>query len=227
MDREQTKLTQKMTVYGIVQGVGFRPLVFRLAQKHAVCGTVQNIGGMVEIIVSATEEKIMDFLTELQTIKSGGCEILKIELQTIENRSFDDFKIIESNTHGEVSIIPPDLSVCETCSRELNDSSDRRFQNAFISCMSCGPRYSILEDLPYDRENTTMQDFQMCHACRAEYTTPSDRRFHAQTISCNDCGPYLLMDGYENKEAFDQAVQVLKSGGIVQRLRTLSFDGRI
>ena len=222
MDNGKSKfITEKIKVYGIVQGVGFRPLVYRIAKKHKICGTVRNVGGFVEIIAQGTESTLSDFIGELKDCNnSGGCEIIKLETEVIQvnvkediqevvqdktqeniqkkvqvniqEDIFTDFTIIGSEISEETSIIPPDLPVCSNCVEELYEGSDRRFQNPFISCMSCGPRYTIIEELPYDRQNTTMIDFMMCDSCRAEYIAPDSRRFHAQTISCNDCGPYLI-----------------------------------
>jgi hydrogenase maturation protein HypF len=240
-------ITKKIKAYGIVQGVGFRPLVYRIAKKYKVTGTVRNVGGYVEILAQAEGEAVERFLQELKQGNLGGAEIVKLESEEIKDRVYDDFIIIRSKESEEVSIIPPDLPVCPDCQRELYGPEDRRYQNPFISCMSCGPRYTIIEELPYDRHHTTMKDFAMCPACEEEYTSPESRRFHAQTISCDDCGPYLIY--HENKaaqplehnpkktdpkcsrsrdeghlqeepdfieqEAFDEAVSVLQSGGIL------------
>ncbi|QAT42684.1 carbamoyltransferase HypF [Aminipila luticellarii] len=247
MDKTKCKvMTNKIIVSGIVQGVGFRPLTFRVAKKNNIKGTVQNIGGMVEIIAQSSDEDFENFLYDLQHAECEGCEIINIEITDITSEtteSFDQFKIIESTSNEVVSIIPPDLATCDTCLEELYKKDNRRYQNPFISCMSCGPRYTIMEVLPYDRDNTTMEDFPMCGECNAEYISPESRRFHAQTISCYDCGPYLIFKEYDrdrknvkrdklyrkkavqcdphkvniykNKIRFQRAVEVLKNGGIL------------
>ncbi len=222
MDKRKSKIiTKKITVLGIVQGVGFRPFVYNIAKKHGILGTVRNIGGLVEIVVQSSEEKYNDFLQDLKTAPPLGSEIVNIEIEDIKEREFEEFRIIESRDDEEISIIPPDLPVCESCERELFTDTDRRFLNPFISCMSCGARYTIIEELPYDRHNTTMRDFDMCPSCRKEYTSPKNRRFHAQTISCNDCGPYLIFNdstsGNEltEKDAFFAAASIIESGGII------------
>ena len=227
MDKEKYEvITKKVIVSGIVQGVGFRPLTFRVAKRHEIFGTVQNIGGMVEIITQSSEQVFNEFLDDLKTTECEGCEIINIEIEdfiTSELELYTEFKIIESISNDEISIIPPDLSTCENCTNELHTKSNRRFKNPFISCMSCGPRYTIIEKLPYDRNNTTMMDFDMCPSCREEYTSPLSRRFHAQTISCNDCGPYLILSEFKNNEydhliniqAFENAVNIINSGGII------------
>lgn len=200
------RLTKKITVYGIVQGVGFRPLVYHIAQKYNIRGTVRNVGGIVEIIAQGSAEDYESFFTELSAADQGGCEIVRIETEDIHDVEYSDFKIIGSGLKEQISIIPPDLPVCPDCQRELYTDHDRRAHNPFISCMSCGPRYTVIEELPYDRENTTMQDYDMCDACLEEYTSPESRRFHAQTISCNDCGPFLIYRGRKLQQELQEKV---------------------
>ncbi len=216
--------TKRISVYGIVQGVGFRPLVYRIARKYDIKGSVRNVGGYVEIIAQTSQTVLDKFLKELISNRQSGIEIIQLEMEGIDAGRYDDFIIIQSQAAKEVSVIPPDLPVCPECSRELYEQGNRRFQNPFISCMSCGPRYTIIDELPYDRENTTMQDFEMCDACREEYSSPESRRFHAQTISCNDCGPYLIYHdrtiGNAKQElldqaAFQKAAEVVLGGGIL------------
>lgn len=215
-------ITKRIRVYGIVQGVGFRPLVYHIAKRLRIKGTVRNLGGYVEIIAQSGEKVLDEFLAVLKENKEQRYEITGLESENFDCESFDDFTIIKSKEAKEVSVIPPDLPVCPDCMRELSDPRDRRYGNPFISCMSCGPRYTVMEDLPYDRDRTSMRDFEMCGACRMEYTSPDSRRFHAQTISCNDCGPYLIYrnnvgeSGKElvEKEAFEKTCQVIEAGGI-------------
>jgi hydrogenase maturation protein HypF len=213
--------TKKLFIWGIVQGVGFRPFVFRCAKKNNIAGTVRNIGGLVEIIAQATEQDFTTFLKDLQADGFGNWEIVKIKVEELKDGKYSDFEIINSGMIDETSIIPPDLCVCQKCQDELQNFSDRRFQNPFISCMSCGPRYSIIEQLPYDRHNTTMMDFEMCEECKQDYTDPESRRFHAQTISCNHCGPYLIFKSLDNesimKDDFSQVTAIPND--------TQAFDG--
>lgn len=201
MDNGQNKrITRKIKVYGIVQGVGFRPLVYRIAKKHSIKGFVRNVGGYVEIMTLGASEDFDQFLQDLKTNREGGSEIIKLEMEEHPQTEWKDFTIMDSDISDEVSIIPPDLPVCPECQRELYEESNRRFYNPFVSCMSCGPRYTIIEELPYDRHTTTMNDFDMCNSCAEEYSSPSSRRFHAQTISCNDCGPYIFYHEMENQK---------------------------
>ncbi|QIB69226.1 carbamoyltransferase HypF [Aminipila butyrica] len=217
MDTEAHKIrTKKVIVSGIVQGVGFRPLTFRVAKKNNIVGTVQNIGGMVEIVTQSSEENFQQFLYDLQTADCEGCEIIKIQISDIsaeDQQVYPDFKIIESTANREVSIIPPDLATCDRCLGELYEKGNRRFFNPFISCMSCGPRYTIMDVLPYDRDTTTMVDFPMCEGCNEEYVSPESRRFHAQTISCHDCGPYLILKEY-NKRSSQEEIQAKEWRGV-------------
>ena len=222
MDKEKFEIvTKKILVSGIVQGVGFRPLTFRLAQKHGIKGTVQNIGGMVEMIAQSARYDFECFIEELETARCDGCEIINMEIKDITGTAaeqFREFRIIQSSAAQKASIIPPDLAVCSKCREELYQGTDRRYLHPFISCMSCGPRYSIIDRLPYDRENTVMEDFGMCEECGKEYSSPLDRRFHAQTISCHDCGPFLIFkeDGeLTNQAGYERAVEIIKQGGIV------------
>lgn len=223
------RVTKKIKVYGIVQGVGFRPLVYRIAKRLGITGTVRNVGGYVEIVAQSAEDNITILLRELSSDK-GGSEIVKIELEDFVGNVSDDFVIVGSKESEEVAILPPDLPVCMDCQTELKLKADRRFSNPFISCISCGPRYTIIEDLPYDRHTTVMKDFAMCDSCHGEYVTPTDRRFHAQTISCNDCGPSLIYTDVRTlklqetvitgkplseQEAFEKAVSVIQAGGII------------
>lgn len=239
MDNGKNKIiTKKIKVYGIVQGVGFRPLVYHIAKKWNVKGYVRNVGGYVDIMVHAEKESVEGFFKELRDLQSTGVEIVKIEVDEIEleeikvqeieteinivkendieeneceeikdrQNQISDFVIITSGNSDEVAILPPDLPVCRVCMEELKDSSNRRYGNPFISCMSCGPRYTIMERVPYDRDTTTMVDFKMCTVCEQEYSSPDTRRFHAQTISCNDCGPYLIYQD-NNSKSNDNLVQ--------------------
>lgn len=215
MDQEQVIKTKKIRIFGMVQGVGFRPLVFRLAVKYGINGFVRNTGGIVEITAQAPERRISEFLLELKENGSEVYEIVNLEVQEIGSDEFREFQILDSGEDLEVSIIPPDLPVCRTCQKELETGSDRRYQNPFISCTACGPRYTILEALPYDRHTTSMSNFPMCKECTKEYTDIRSRRFHAQTISCNDCGPYLILNQLKDKAALEEAVTIIKNGGIL------------
>jgi hydrogenase maturation protein HypF len=215
-------MTVFLTVFGIVQGVGYRPFVAGLAKQAGVSGLVRNGGGIVEIYASGGEDSVREFIRLLRAGAPEGASVLKIDAKTVKDRVFDGFRIAESGEQPsagrETPLIPPDLPMCGKCSRELADPGNRRYRYPFISCASCGPRFSILDSLPYDRENTSMRDFPMCPSCTEEYRKGSRR--HAQTISCNDCGPQLLYKGSDGsscgkEEALRKGAALLNRGAVL------------
>ncbi|ASJ17129.1 carbamoyltransferase HypF [Thermococcus chitonophagus] len=183
----------RIHVQGIVQAVGFRPFVYRIAHAHNLRGYVRNLGDAgVEIVVEGKEKDIEAFLNDLYRKKPPLAKIEKVVRKEIPVQGFDRFYIEKSSTEkkGEGdSIIPPDIAICEDCLRELFDPNDKRFMYPFIVCTNCGPRFTIIEDLPYDRENTAMREFPMCDFCRSEYEDPLNRRYHAEPVACPTCGP--------------------------------------
>ena len=184
------KVTEKITLWGIVQGVGFRPFVAKIADRMSMTGEVMNKGGLVEIVVTDAPKRIDEFIRAIERDKPAPAEIVHIKREKLITREFTDFTILCSDEGGlEAAMIPADLAVCPECLREMYDKDNRRYMHPFISCMICGPRYTIIDRIPYDRDNTAMIDFPMCEQCEQEYTTLTDRRYHAQTISCHDCGP--------------------------------------
>ena len=187
-------VTKKIKIWGIVQGVGFRPFTARLADRLHMKGQIRNMGGLVEIYLTDTESRIEGFIEALKREKPAPAEIVHVAVTNCEKTDFDGFSIVESSAGDEeAAMIPADLAVCPDCLREMRDPKNRRYRHPFISCMICGPRYTITDRFPYDRDNTSMIDFPMCRECSGEYSDASERRFHAQTISCMDCGPYLMM----------------------------------
>ena len=198
------KVTEQIKLWGIVQGVGFRPFVAKIAQQMKMKGEVLNIGGLVEIVVTDSEKRIDEFISEIRRKKPVPAEIVHISRRKTEYRDFVGFTILHSDEgDDEAAMIPADLAICPDCLKEMRDPKNVRFEHPFISCMVCGPRYTIIDRIPYDRENTSMIDFPMCEMCEGEYTNIRDRRYHAQTISCHDCGPQMtfhLNKGYQNTE---------------------------
>ncbi len=192
-------------INGVVQGIGFRPFVYNLAVKHKLLGFVLNRGDAgVEIQIKGSREQINTFIYELQHNKPALARYEKFEsvldFEAIDVQNFDSFRIAKSTlTRGnEGSYIPPDLPICDKCMDEMG-FDPRRINYPFTSCVDCGPRYSVITSLPYDRPRTVMDEFPLCSKCLAEYTNPSDRRFHAQTTCCWDCGPqYQLLDNKGN-----------------------------
>jgi hydrogenase maturation protein HypF len=222
-DQQQTSKTlsaRQLLLSGHVQGVGFRPFIYRLARKHELAGWVRNRVGIVEIFVQGRPEKIDFFLREIFSNKPA---IAKPKLETdisADIADIDSFSILHSE--GQVAAnnsVPSDLFLCDDCLAELHDPGNRRYRYPFINCTQCGPRYTLIRSLPYDRDNTTMSDFQMCSACRAEYDDPEDRRFHAEPIACPECGPSLSLgkslDKNNKNKYIEYIVKVINDGKIV------------
>ena len=207
-------------IFGIVQGVGFRPFVKNLADAQKIFGTVANRGSYVEIFAQGSEEALKNFLDALQTKNPPRSAILKVDVNDLPDKNFSDFKIIDSVHEAGDIFVSPDISICEQCKEELFNPNDRRYLHPFINCTACGPRLTILKNMPYDRERTSMSDFPMCDACAEEYFNPASRRFDAQPICCNDCGceVYLIRNeelGIRNWDAIRHVRKILAGGGIV------------
>jgi hydrogenase maturation protein HypF len=217
-------LRAEIKVSGIVQGVGFRPLIYRTALKNSLVGYVRNRGdAVVEIVAEGNKVNIAQFLENLKAEKPPLAQIYNITVDyKAAEEGFSEFSIIRSSGEAKLSgsVIPPDVSICDECLRELRDPENRRFDYFFITCTDCGPRYTIIDRLPYDRPNTTMNEFPMCDVCAKEYSDPSNRRFHAQTVACPNCGPkvYLTSNSGEPIESEDpirEAGRLLQEGYIV------------
>ncbi len=208
----------RVSVEGAVQGVGFRPFVYRLARRLGITGLVWNTSGGVVIEAQGSEESLEAFLRCLSDEKPGPAVISSINTVAIPLLSGTGFVIAPSREGAPATLVTPDLVVCPECIREMMDPSDRRHRYPFINCTNCGPRFSILQALPYDRPNTTMRGFTMCPDCASEYENPLDRRFHAQPVACPVCGPKLrLLDpgGAElsrDDNALKDAVTELRQG---------------
>lgn len=211
----------RIHIRGIVQGVGFRPFVYGLAMRYKLLGWVRNTSAGVEIEVDGDPEDLQAFVQALQEETPMLAQIDSFKREDIPAGGFKNFVILASQPeHGAYQPISADVSLCEDCRRELFDPSDRRYRYPFINCTNCGPRFTIIGEIPYDRPNTTMAPFEMCPACRAEYENPLDRRYHAQPVACADCGPHiwLELDG-ENvaagEGALKKARRLLKEGHIL------------
>jgi hydrogenase maturation protein HypF len=213
-----------MTVSGVVQGVGFRPFVYRMAIINALTGYVRNLGDAgVEILLEGKEESIASFLCQLREQSPPSAKIYDITTTRINGRrQYLTFSICKSSheTRNSGSIVPPDVAICNKCLKELRDRHDPRYQYFFITCTDCGPRFTIIEKLPYDRENTTMRDFPLCDFCHKEYVDPLNRRFHAQTVACPACGPkaYLCTrtgEEINTKDPVREAGIFLSEGSII------------
>ena len=210
--------TSRFKIFGIVQGVGFRPFVSRTANALGITGDVCNKGSYVEVRAQGTKDALQDFRKKLEKEPPERAVILKILQDSMEKAPlFHDFQIIESAHESGDVFVSPDIAVCPKCQAELFDKSDRRYLHPFINCTSCGPRLTILDAMPYDRERTSMGAFPMCPACRYEYTHAETRRYDAQPVCCNDCGPHVYLLGGEERDhaAITRARHVLQAGGIV------------
>lgn len=210
--------TCKLKIFGIVQGVGFRPFVSRTANALGVTGDVCNKGSYVEVRAQGTKGALQNFRRKLETEPPERAVILKILQNSMEEAPwFRDFQIVESAHESGDVFVSPDIAICPKCQTELFDKTDRRYLHPFINCTSCGPRLTILDSMPYDRERTSMGAFPMCPACRYEYTHAETRRYDAQPVCCNDCGPHVYLLGGEERDhtAITRARHVLQEGGIV------------
>ncbi len=191
--------TKQILVEGIVQGVGFRPFVYRIATEASLNGYVRNLGNVVEIIVQGSHQNMGEFLFNLQNKLPPIAKINNIETRDLKEEdekfsSYTDFTIKESaDDFAGTSVIPPDVAICDNCLEEINDPQNRRYKYPFNACTDCGPRFTVIENVPYDRDNTTMEDFPLCDECEIEYTNPLDRRYHAEAACCEDCGPSLKL----------------------------------
>ena len=191
--------TKQILVEGIVQGVGFRPFVYRIATEASLNGYVRNLGNVVEIILQGSHQDMEEFLFNLQNKLPPIAKINNIETRDLKEEdekfsSYTDFTIKESaDDFAGTSVIPPDVAICDNCLEEINDPQNRRYKYPFNACTDCGPRFTVIEKVPYDRDNTTMEDFPLCDECEIEYTNPLDRRYHAEAACCEDCGPSLKL----------------------------------
>ncbi|MGK7930611.1 MAG: carbamoyltransferase HypF [Microcystaceae cyanobacterium] len=216
-----TKKRLKITIKGAVQGVGFRPFIYCLATELSLTGWVNNTASGVTIEVEGNPSTLNLLIQRIKAEKPSAAYIQSLETQALNLYNYQSFEIRSSLDGDKNTIILPDLSTCNACLKELFDPQNRRYHYPFINCTHCGPRYSIIEALPYDRPNTTMKDFNLCESCKKEYHNPLDRRFHAQPNACPVCGPHLeLWDREGNvlathEDALNLTVEAIKMGKIL------------
>jgi len=221
---EGSPLRIRVNVTGIVQGVGFRPFVYRIAVSNGLAGYVLNRGDAgVEILVEGVEQAIQNFLRDLTEKKPPLAQIHNIITTRLTGKNeYAKFTIHKSSEETTLSgsVIPPDIAICNECLAELRDPNDPRYEYFFITCTNCGPRFTIIERLPYDRENTTMREFPMCSFCQKEYGDPLNRRFHAQTVACPKCGPQVYRttragELLQHSDPVREAGRLLSEGAIL------------
>ncbi|MCW2959091.1 MAG: (NiFe) hydrogenase maturation protein HypF, partial [Solirubrobacterales bacterium] len=212
-------------VEGIVQGVGFRPYVFRLADEHGLAGTVRNDARGVLVDVEGPAPAVDAFLRERPVRSPPLARVDRVAVAEAAPAGVRGFAIVASDPGGSPdTLVAPDGATCDDCLAELRDPADRRHRYPFVNCTNCGPRFTIVRGVPYDRPQTTMASFPMCAACRREYDDPRDRRFHAQPNACPDCGPRaqlvdaagaVLTGGRPGTDAVDAAAALLRDGALV------------
>ncbi|MFZ5433050.1 MAG: carbamoyltransferase HypF [Calditrichota bacterium] len=222
---DQTRIQHlEIRVSGTVQGVGFRPFIYRLAREHRLLGSVLNNSQGVIIRVQGEESVVAAFTRDIRKQAPPAARVMNLDCQALPLDHYTEFRILPSETLDETfTQVPPDLALCEACRRELLDSRNRRHGYPFINCIHCGPRFTIIHELPYDRPFTTMSGFTMCAACQAEYDDPADRRFHTQPNACHDCGPQLEFLRYavggwntvNDGDPLRSAVEALRSRRII------------
>ena len=204
-------------LYGIVQGVGFRPFVSRTADSLGIVGTVANKGSYVEIFAKADAQTLERFVHIVKNETPERAAVISADVREIQDTDFTSFEIIESKKESGDIFVSPDIATCDKCRQELFDPGDRRYLHPFINCTQCGPRLTILDSMPYDRERTTMNDFPMCEKCAYEYTHAHTRRYDAQPVCCNDCGPQVYIAGRDIKgaDAITLARKSIMNGSII------------
>lgn len=230
-----TREALDLKISGVVQGVGFRPFVYREAKKRDITGWVLNDVEGVRVHAEGETLPLDRFVLALSEEAPAAAQVSEIEIAEVSVQGFDAFEIRFSDAaeQGETTLVSPDLATCDACVEELFDPSNRRYHYPFINCTNCGPRFTIMRKLPYDRPETSMAQFTMCPACQEEYSDPADRRFHAQPDACFECGPeigwiesgcadVLSPEGIfwaknveESDEIFRRAAKIIAEGGIV------------
>ena len=222
-----SKNRYEVKIKGIVQGIGFRPFIYKIAQQLNIKGWVKNSGEGVIIQIECEAKQLRLFINKIKQEKPTPASIDSLEIKQLNYIGYQQFKIEKSENinKNKTAIIPVDLATCSQCLRELFNQKNRRYRYPFINCTNCGPRYSIIKALPYDRIMTTMDQFVMCSECQQEYHNPLNRRFHAQPNACEQCGPHLeLWDKKGNCLAkFDQAL--LKTANLIKAGKILAIKG--
>ena len=205
--------TFQIDISGIVQGVGFRPFIYNLAKKHSFNGSVTNTGDGVTIFVNCDDPS--GFISDIRRLAPPLSVISSVTSTEVKHMDYNDFTIDITKNSGGLAFVTPDTAICENCAKEILDPANRRYHYPFTNCTDCGPRYTIIRDMPYDRHKTVMDVFKMCSECQAEYEDPTDRRFHAQPNACERCGPYVSYRDLAGYAAIKHVARLIDSGEIV------------
>lgn len=216
----------KIIIRGAVQGVGFRPFIFRLANELQLKGYVLNSSKGVTIEVEGEVEKLKNFIIRIEREKPPISVIQSFEYSFLDPIGFNEFEIKKSEKEDEVSaLILPDIAMCEDCKRELFDPSNRRYLYPFINCTNCGPRFTIIESLPYDRPRTSMKKFELCNYCEKEYHDPNNRRFHAQPVACPECGPHVKLWDDKGKTLSEKYDAIMQTCDLILQGEIIAIKG--
>ncbi|MFW3412400.1 carbamoyltransferase HypF [Aliarcobacter butzleri] len=216
-------ISKKISIFGIVQGVGFRPFIYNLAIKYDIKGWVKNDENGVEIEAYSTQENIENFINEIKSNPPVLAKITNIKIEKNNQiKEYKNFGIIQSSSSKDkTTIISPDIAICDDCIKDIDDIGNFRYNYSLTNCTNCGPRYSIIKTVPYDRANTSMNDFKLCKKCEDEYKNPLNRRYHAQPVACEDCGPNMTLYNINNSilsyniKAIEQTANLIKDGYII------------
>ncbi|WP_323595506.1 carbamoyltransferase HypF [Aliarcobacter butzleri] len=216
-------INKKISIFGIVQGVGFRPFIYNLAIKYDIKGWVKNDENGVEIEAYSTQENIENFINEIKSNPPVLAKITNIKIEKNNQiKEYTNFEIIQSSSSKDkTTIISPDIAICDDCIKDIDDIGNFRYNYSLTNCTNCGPRYSIIKTVPYDRANTSMNDFKLCKKCEDEYKNPLNRRYHAQPVACEDCGPNMTLYNTNNSilsyniKAIEQTANLIKDGYII------------
>jgi len=221
-------ISVQIKITGVVQGVGFRPFIYSLARKFELLGWVQNTSSGVDIEVEGEEKNINIFVEGIKFDAPILAKVEDIEVKEVSNKGFQGFVILESKIiPSAFQPVSPDVAICQDCQDELFDPSDRRYRYPFINCTNCGPRFTIIHDIPYDRPKTSMAIFEMCSECATEYKDPVNRRFHAQPIACPKCGPDVWLEIRNHNKAGTKYIITQKGGDAILHSRELLKEGKI
>ncbi|HSH76343.1 MAG TPA: carbamoyltransferase HypF, partial [Longimicrobiales bacterium] len=214
------------SIRGVVQGVGFRPFVHRLASRHALSGWVRNEAGAVRLVAQGRPSDLDAFLTALPAELPPLARIDELEVDQTDLRALEGFRVLVSDV-TPVGRLPvsPDVAICPACERELLDPSDRRYRYPFITCTDCGPRFTVIDEMPYDRERSTMRAFRQCPECLSEYGDPGNRRYHSETNSCPACGPEVWLEAAESPGSARSAGAIREAGRMLAEGHVLAVRG--